>query len=117
MHTNYVPEFYCLWKWQSKSIQDSQVIPKQPQNPNARTGWDLNKSSGDPKLEQCSISVATNYALESDIARQNQALQVQSFKGALEIIHLNHHSSRMDKTGAVKYFKPLHLYMLLWGVS
>lgn len=110
MHTNSIPELHYLWKWQSKSTQDSQVTPKEPQAPNARTGLDSNTSHGHPKLEQCSISLITNYTLESDTARQNQALQVQSFKGPLEMIHLNHCSSGTDKTGAPLY------YMLLWEV-
>lgn len=50
VHTNSVPDFHYLWKWQSKYIQDRQVIPKEPQAPSARTGWDWNKYSGDPKL-------------------------------------------------------------------
>lgn len=66
-----------------------QIHPGQPSHssraPNARSGWDLNTSIGDPKLEQCIGSLTTNYVLESDITQENQALQVQPFKGPLAI--------------------------------
>lgn len=82
-HTNSVPDFHYLWKWHSKYIQDRQVIPKEPRPPSARTGWDWNKSSGDPKLGQLGRHSKQIMAWRATSSRTNPT--AQSLSGPQEI--------------------------------